>query len=181
MSGETLIVFTSDNGGQVNVGGTNGALRGGKQDMFEGGIRVPACMVWPGHIQPGSRTARIAMTMDWFPTLCHAAGIAQPKGLDGLSVYDWQQKGPRRTLVWVRREGNARYGGRDYYAVREGDWKLLQNSPWEPLTLFNLAEDPREQNPLSAQSKPQVHRRLFNALMAHVNASGQVPWQRGGE
>jgi arylsulfatase A-like enzyme len=73
LSDNTLVVFTSDNGGQLDVGGTNGLLRAGKGDMCEGGIRVPMCAVWPGRIEPGSRTGLVAMTMDLFPTVCEAA------------------------------------------------------------------------------------------------------------
>ena len=60
----TLVIFTSDNGGQVNVGGRNGPLRGGKQEVYEGGIRVPFCAVWPGKIEPASATDHLGLTMD---------------------------------------------------------------------------------------------------------------------
>ena len=62
VSDNTLVIFTSDNGGQLNVGANNGTLRAGKQDMYEGGIRVPMCAVWPGKIQPGTRSGRMSTT-----------------------------------------------------------------------------------------------------------------------
>ena len=82
----TLIVFTSDNGGQTNVGGQNGPLRDGKQSMYEGGIKVPACAVWPERIQPGGISDVLGMTMDLFPTLCEAAGAGIDHHIDGVSI-----------------------------------------------------------------------------------------------
>ena len=79
-------------------------------------------------------------------------------------------------MFWVRREGGAKYGGRAYYAARQGDFKLLQNSPFEPLKLYNLAEDPQEQSPLD--DKHPMYSKLFNALQAHISQAGAVPWQR---
>jgi arylsulfatase A-like enzyme len=82
----TLIIFTSDNGGQLNVGANNGPLRAGKQDMYEGGIRVPMCAVWPNIIKSGSRSNRVAMTMDLYPTICEAVGADIKHKIDGRSI-----------------------------------------------------------------------------------------------
>lgn len=180
LSDNTLVVFTSDNGGQLNVGASNGPLRAGKGDMFEGGIREPMCAVWPGRIEPGSRSDRVAMAMDIFPTVCGAAGVAIDHEIDGASflptLLGKQQPADDRTLIWVRREGGLRYGGRAYYAARQGDYKLLQNSPFEPMALYNLANDPQEEHPLDKTHPMYV--KLFAALQNHVNRSGTVPWQR---
>lgn len=175
----TLVVFTSDNGGQVNVGADNGALHGGKQDMWEGGIRVPCCAVWPDRIQPGSKTlGQIGMTMDLYPTLCAAAGARPSHKIDGVNMLDTLQGRPPasldRTLFWVRREGGMRYGGRAYYAVRRGPWKLLQNTPFEPMQLFNLTDDPGEERPLPTNHR--MYRQLFQALQSHINRASGVPW-----
>lgn len=176
----TLVIFTSDNGGQLSVGARNGPLRGGKQDMYEGGIRVPMVAVWPGHIAPGSRTESVALTMDLLPTCLEAAGEAVPEGLDGLSLLPVltgaQPALPEREFVWMRREGNLRYQGRDYYALRRGQWKLVQNSPFEPYQLFNLADDPEERTDVSAARK-NIHQDLIRRLMRHVQRAGEVPWQ----
>ena len=176
----TLVVFTSDNGGQLSVGANNGALHGGKQDMFEGGLREPMCAVWPGRIAPASRSGRIALTMDLFPTLAEAAGATFEHAIEGRSFLPsllGQDQSPEdRTLFWVRREGGPRYGGRAYYAARQGDWKLLQNNPFEALRLYNLADDPREAHPLG--TRDPAYRRLFEALQGHINEAGTVPWQR---
>ena len=83
---------------------------------------------------------------------------------------------PNRTLIWIRREGNFRYQGRAYYAIREGDWKLLQNHPFEPMQLVNLKKDPQEQNPKPANHP--VARKLISKLMLHLQKSGDMPWQK---
>ena len=176
----TLVIFTSDNGGQLGVGANNGPLRAGKGDMYEGGIRVPMCAVWPGRIEAGARSDRVALTMDLFPTVCEACDAGFDHEIDGRSILPTllgaRQPGEDRFLIWVRREGGTRYGGQVYYAVRRGDWKLVQNSPFEPLQLFNLKGDPEEKIPLGERHKE--YRRLFAALQNHVNESGTVPWQR---
>lgn len=175
----TLITFTSDNGGQLNVGANNGPLRAGKQDMYEGGIRVPMCAVWPEKIKAGSRGDRIALTMDLFPTICEAAGAAVDYEIDGRSILPTllgkSQPVEERFLFWVRREGGG-YGGRAYYAARYGDFKLVQNTPFEPLQLYNLKDDPKEQNPLDR--KHPMYNKLFTALRNHIIEAGAVPWEK---
>jgi len=176
----TLIIFTSDNGGQLSVGANNGNLRAGKQDMYEGGIREPMCAVWSGKIESGSRSNRVALTMDLYPTICDAAGAYIEHKIDGRSILPTllgkNQPEEDRFLFWVRREGGGRYGGRAYYAARYGDYKLVQNSPFEPLELYNLKDDPREQNPLD--KKNRMYQRLFTALRNHIIEAGAVPWEK---
>ncbi|MFN3649812.1 MAG: sulfatase [Armatimonadota bacterium] len=175
----TLIVFTSDNGGQLSAGASNGPLRGAKEDVYEGGIRVPACAVWPGKIRRGSRSDRVALTMDLFPTLCEAAGVKPPAPVDGVSLIPELTgtgvPAAERTLFWVRREGGARYEGKTIHAVRRGDWKLVHNSPFEPMQLFNLAADPKEQTDVSARNRP-VFDELSAALREQIRRAGRVPW-----
>jgi len=176
----TLVLFTSDNGGQLSLGATNGPLRAGKGDMYEGGIRVPMCAAWPGRIKAGSHNDQVALTMDLFPTICEAAGVRIEHEIDGRSILPTLTGGSEpkedRILFWVRREGGNRYGGQACYAARQGDFKLLQNSPFEPLKLYNLKDDPKEQRPLDR--KHPVYSRLFTALQRHITKSGAVPWQR---
>jgi arylsulfatase A-like enzyme len=177
----TLIVFTSDNGGQLSAGARCGPVRGGKEDMYEGGIRVPMCAVWPGHIAPGTRNDAVALTMDLYPSICEAAGARTPADLDGVSILPLLEGKagslPSRDLLWVRREGGFRYQGQDYYALRRGEWKLLQNTPFEPFRLYNLREDPEEKSDLAA-AEPKLYRDLIATLMLHVQQAGRVPWQR---
>jgi len=179
LNNNTLLIFTSDNGGQLNVGANNGPLRAGKQDMYEGGIRVPMCAVWPNRIKPGSQSNRVALTMDLFPTICEVADADIAHKIDGRSILPTllgkDQPAEDRFLFWVRREG-GNYGGRAYYAARYGDYKLVQNSPFETLQLYNLKDDPREQHPLD--KKHRMYRKLFTALRNHIIEAGAVPWQK---
>jgi arylsulfatase A-like enzyme len=176
----TLVIFTSDNGGQLGVGANNGPLRAGKQDMYEGGLRVPMCAVWPDRIKPGSRSDRVALTMDLYPTVCEIAGVRVEHDIDGRSILPTllgkSQPEEDRFLFWVRREGGGRYGGRAYYAARYGEFKLVQNTPFEPLELYNLADDPKEERPLG--DKHPMYRKLFNALKDHIIEAGAAPWQK---
>ena len=179
-AGETLVVFTSDNGGQLNVGGRCGPFRGGKQDIYEGGIRVPTGIRWPGKIAAHTETAHVALTMDLLPTLCAAAGADIDRPVDGSSflgiLFGETRTQPERTLFFVRREGNNRYIGQDYYAVRRGPWKLLHNNPYAPLELYNLANDPQETTNLATQQKTVLNE-LSAELRRQIQRAGAVPWQ----
>jgi arylsulfatase A-like enzyme len=152
--------------------------------MYEGGIRVPACAVLPGKIKPASRTERVALTMDLLPTICEVAGVKSEHEIDGGSILPILRLAPapvagvaseERTLFWVRREGGG-FGGRAFYAARCGDWKLLQNSPFEPLELYNLKDDPTEERPLD--KKHPMYRKLFDALRNHIIQAGAIAWQK---
>jgi len=180
----TLVIFTSDNGGQLNVRANNGDLRDGKQSMYEGGLKVPACFVWPGKIAASSRTQKIGMTMDLLPTLCEIAGIEVSPDVDGISLLSTLQGKPQKTddrdLFFHRREGGDRYGGLTIQALRRGPWKLLQNSPFAPLELYNLDADPQESNNLAVTERDKF-RQLSARLRAHIQRGGAVPWQRPAE
>lgn len=175
----TLVVFTSDNGGQLSAGASNGEFRGAKEDMYEGGIRVPMGAAWPGRIPPGSRSERVGLAMDLFPTLCEAAGVEPGERLEGVSLLPTlvgkDAPEPERTLFWIRREGGPRYQGMTSAAVRRGDWKLVHNGPFEPLRLFNLKDDPREQTDLSSRSREPFNQ-LAGELRAQIRRAGAVPW-----
>ncbi|GAB5403431.1 MAG: hypothetical protein Aurels2KO_16620 [Aureliella sp.] len=177
---ETLIIFVSDNGGQLNVGADNGPLRGGKQSKYEGGIRVPAIVKWTGKIPAGSSTDAIGVTMDLMPTICQALQLERPSSIDGKSLMPWltnPAKAPgQREVYYVRREGGPAYCGLTIEALRKGDWKLVHNLPTEPMQLFNLAKDPYETTDLASTNRKQM-REMMNTLMKHIQAAGQVPWQ----
>jgi arylsulfatase A-like enzyme len=171
----TLIVFVSDNGGQLNVGGNCGKLRGGKQDMYEGGLKVPACAVWPGIIKPGT-TGFTALT-----TALEAGGGQPASGLDGRSFLSLLKSGiqitEERDLFFTRREGNLRYMGEVSWAMKRGPWKLVKNSPMMPWELFNLDDDPLEERDLS-KDQAQKFRELAVGMRAHIQRGGAVPWQK---
>lgn len=177
----TIIVFSSDNGGQLSVGANNGKLRDGKQSMYEGGLKVPTGIVWKNRIAPRSQTDFMAMTMDLFPTVCEAAGIKVPSGLDSVSflpTLEGKTQPPLRTnWFFRRREGGTRYGGKTIEAVRSGDWKLLQNSPFTPLELYNLKDDPLESKDLANKNRKKFNQ-MSALLRAEIQRYGSVPWQK---
>lgn len=175
----TLIIFSSDNGGHLPSGASNGKLRGGKQDMYEGGIKVPTCFVWQEIIKQGAICNNLALTMDIFPTLCEIAGIEIPDDINGISLYrslqDKYQVTDNRVVYFMRREGGF-YGGLCYYAARQGQYKLLQNTSFEPLQLFNLKTDPWERIPLEKNS--DKYKNLKYKLSQHIREAGKIPWQK---
>jgi arylsulfatase A-like enzyme len=183
MTDNTLIIFSSDNGGHAPSGANNGIFRGAKEDMYEGGIRVAGGMCWKGKIKAGSVTGNFAMLSDLFPTVCEAAGAKIIRPIDGISILPTllgkEQITDNRTVYWVRREGGMFYGGMAYYATRRGSCKILQNTPWEPVQFFDLATDPVEQKPLDPEKDfSDIYKHLFRSQTEHIRLSGAVPWQK---
>ncbi|MCP5522226.1 MAG: arylsulfatase [Verrucomicrobiales bacterium] len=175
----TLIVFNSDNGGTRNamfagqmtdlsktrIPCDNGPYRDGKGSLFEGGCRVAACANWPGHIKPGVVDG-IIHAVDLYPTFAALAGAstAKCKPLDGLNVWSTIAEGGPSSRVEVVYNVEPFRG-----AVREADWKLI----WRSLIptsvdLFNLADDPYEQNNVAASHPDRVA-----AMQERLNALGR--------
>ena len=161
----TLVIFTSDNGPTYDrLGGSDSeyfnsarGLRGLKGSTYEGGIRVPFIASWPGRIPAGATTDHLAAAWDVFPTLCEAAQLGVPEGLDGISLWPLLRGGSpghaSRYLYWEF----PSYGGQQ--AVREGDWKAVRmniSRGNRVLELYHLADDPGEQRDLAKQSPEKV-------------------------
>ncbi|MVM29342.1 sulfatase-like hydrolase/transferase [Spirosoma sp. HMF4905] len=150
----TLILFTSDNGGELNVT-SNAPLRGGKSELFEGGIREPFIAYWPGVIPPGKVSTQVVNTLDIYPTLLELASVkpAPDQQLDGISiasVLKGRAKPILRTLYWNYPLAKPHFlGGRSAGAIRNGDIKLIEYFDTGQIQLFNLADDPGEQTDLS--------------------------------
>lgn len=180
----TLVFFTSDNGGQVDAGASVGPYRGTKGTMYEGGLRVPMAAMWPGHIAPGARSEAVSAHMDIMASICEAAGASAPSDIDAISLIPVltgkaQEIASPRELYFVRREGGPQYLGLASHALRRGDWKLLQNTPFSPLELYNLKEDPREEHNL-IESQPRIRNEMSRILQAHIQQAGGVPWEKPG-
>lgn len=177
----TLVFFTSDNGGSIPHAQSNGDLRGGKQQMFEGGIRVPAFAMWKGKIEPGSTTNNMALLMDLFPTFCAVADAEFGHTINGISILPTllgeQQVTDQRYVFWVRREGGNRYGGKAYHAARYGGFKILQNTPFEAYQFFNINKDMYENTPLAEESNENFSKLKYQ-LQEHIQEAGGVPWQK---
>jgi arylsulfatase A-like enzyme len=175
----TIIVFSSDNGGHLPSEASNGNFRGGKIDMYEGGIKVPTCMVWNNRIESNSTSNVIGVTMDFYATLTYLAGIEINHEVDAINlrpdIGDKTIKKDDRTIYFVRRAG-YKYSGLCYYAVRKGDYKLVQNSPFEEFQLFNIVEDPLETIPLD--DNPKEFHNLRYQLSQHIRKAGAIPWQK---
>jgi arylsulfatase A-like enzyme len=177
-----LIIFTSDNGGPLEAGAINPDIRDGKGSMYEGGLRVPLAACWPGHIPARSFADIAAVSMDLFPTVLEAPGIERPNGIDGISILPTllgKDQKLTRSLFFMRREGGRGFWGEENEAVIDGDWKLVHNSPFGPLELFNLAHDPTESDDLAAR-EPKIRDRLARQLQVHLQKAGAVPWQTPG-
>lgn len=176
----TIIVFTSDNGGLLKDEANNGPLRDGKQSVYEGGLRVPTTFVWKDHIPSGSLNNSRAATMDIYPTLLDAAHIKLDHDVDGISLLptllDENIKLKERVLYFTRREGGTRYGGLTIQALIADNWKLLQNSPFQAQELYNISEDPYETINL-IESEPEKYLELNGLLMRQLQEGGNVPWQ----
>jgi len=176
----TLVVFTSDNGGSLPHAANNDPWRDGKQSHYDGGLRVPFLVRWPGTVAPGTRTDYAGLTFDLFATSLEIAGVPRPAESDAVSLLPVLRGQPAaaapRDLYFVRREGGPAYGGKDYHAVIRGDWKLLQNQPYAPLELYNLKTDPLEQHNVVAQN-PKLARDLQAVLSLNIQRGGAVPWQ----
>jgi len=179
LAANTLVIFTSDNGGVPPAGANNGPWRSGKTHMYEGGLRVPGAVRWPGVVAPGGATDRVTLTMDIFPTVCAAAGVAPPPNLDGVSFLpELRGESPllRRDLYFVRREGYSTYCGKTIVAFRRGDWKLVQDNPFAPLELYDLKSDPQETTDL-AKAHRIVLGELAVGLCKQTQRAGSMPWQ----
>jgi len=159
---DTLLVFTSDNGPHFEGGyhprmfNSSGPLRGGKRDLYEGGIRVPMIAHWPGGIGKPGVSDHVSAFWDFLPTACEAAGVDVPEGLHGISwlpAVTGKGKQQRHDfLYWEFHEVKTRR------ALRQGDWKLVQYNVAENgrPELYHLGRDPSETRDLAAQEPDRV-------------------------
>ena len=160
---KTLVIFTSDNGGLIgnpaNPITNNYPLRSQKGYPYEGGIRVPTVVKWPGKVQAGGKSNFPIVTTDWIPTILDYLGLnPREQSLDGMSltqVLGGVDAKNSRDLFWHF----PHYRGTDvvpYSIIRSGDYKLIHYFDEKPDELFSLADDPRETTNLADQLPDQV-------------------------
>ena len=182
LAGETVVLFTGDNGGLVPV--TNNApLRSGKGYPYEGGIREPLIIRWPEVLKPGTISHEPVTSVDYLPTLCEAAGVPLPadREIDGVSILEHLKSGgakalDRDAIFWHFPHYRGR-GVVPYSIVRAGDWKLIKRYEGKEFELFNLRQDLSERNDL-AQAMPEKVRELDARLrqwLGHTNAKLPKP------
>jgi len=160
----TLVIFTSDNGSYqgspipIQFFDSNGPLRGGKRDVYEGGIRIPFIARWAGEIPAGRVSDHVLAFWDMMPTLAEVAGLPAPRGIDGLSMLSALKGEPAPEHEYLYFD----YGHRRpkyVQAVRSGNWKGVRVGARSPLELYDLATDLGEEHDVAA-AHPDVVERL---------------------
>jgi arylsulfatase A-like enzyme len=163
----TIIMFACDNGTHLEGGhdpdffNSSGGLRGHKRDLFEGGIRSPFIVFWPGKIKPGRISDHISAFEDFLPTVAAITGMPSPQGTDGISFLPTLvEKGIQQQhdyLYWEFHEQNGKQ------AVRKGKWKAVKlnvrENPDNPVLLFDLESDPLEEHDVSS-ANPDIAREM---------------------
>jgi arylsulfatase A-like enzyme len=178
LESNTLVIFWSDNGGKPTGNRSlNTPLRGAKGQYYEGGIRVPACMQWPGVIPQNKRYDLPVSTLDVMPTALSAAGtqLCPNWKLDGVNLLEYltdpKKTQPPRTLYWRQLY---------HWAVRDAEWKLLKNRPDKRPQLFHIIKDKCEKTDLF-DKRPDIVKRLTadHAKWTTTLIKPQWGWQPG--
>ena len=179
----TLIIYLSDHGHSVEErtfsgGGSSGDFRGHKFTLWEGGLRVPCIVSWPGRIPQNAVRNQTAVSIDWMPTIAQYCGLKPPEHkIDGKSIVSIidspDAPSPHKVIHWQTNRGK-------HWAVREGNWKLVHNGPATDYKgrklpkaenfLSNIAQDATETNNI-AGSNTDIVRRLTNL---HENWLSQI-------
>ncbi len=179
LSENTLVIFTSDNGGIREIS-CQDPLRAGKGSYYEGGIRVPLVFRWPGIIESGSVSEEAVINLDFYPTLMQIIGKENPQDLDGLSLWSLlrgEEALPKRSLffhfpVYLQAYKKGYDDGRDPLfrtrpgsVIREGDWKLHYYYEDGGVELYQLSTDPGETTNLASENSVKTEE-LLNKLEA---------------
>jgi len=175
LANDTIVIFTSDNGGETNVT-SNRPLRAGKSSLYEGGIRVPLLVRWPGVVPAGAECDTPTGNVDFYPTLLEAAGV-QPdprQDLDGVSILpllkDPRVALHRKALFWHYPLEKPHFlGGRSSGAIRQGNWKLIEFFDTGTCELYDIVSDPGELSNLADE---------YPGKVAEL-ARGLTEWRRG--
>jgi len=180
----TVVFFSSDNGPHSEGGvkaeflHSSGPLRGIKRDMYEGGIRVPMIVRWPGKIKKGTVNDQVWAFWDFLPTATEIAGVEPPKEIDGISMLPTllglTQTNQHDFLYWEFHEEGSKQ------AVRMGDWKAIRLEPGKPLELYNLKTDLGETENV-ADKNPEVIAKIEAYLKTARTESPRWPLRTAEE
>jgi arylsulfatase A-like enzyme len=189
LTDHTLVIFTSDNGGLTQRNGRhdgfteNLPLRRGKGSAYEGGVRVPRIMRWPGVTRPGSVCEQPVMSIDDYPTILEATGVSGDRDhnalVDGRSLVPLLEDPSGRmdrNLYWHYPHYHAG-GDWPYSAVRSGDWRLIESLEDGHLELYNLRRDPGEQQNVKGEptDRMAILYRSLQSWRERVGAQMPVP------
>ncbi len=192
LTDETFVIFTSDNGPEGRLGddglpigrnqrtrGSTGGLRGRKRDVYEGGIRVPGLVRWPGRVAAGSTSDVPIIGSDIFSTVCDITGIKIPgdRVIDGVSFLPALSGRKVERPIPLYWRCNIAQGPKT--ALRIGDWKILADEALTRFELYNIADDGTEQRDLR-ESHPEKFNELRDALVklnAQIEAEGPDWWK----
>jgi len=185
LADNTIFIFTSDNGGLHVPEGPhpkithNTPYRAGKGFVYEGGLRIPLIVRWPGRVPAGAVVNAPVINTDWLPTLLELAGQKAPGGLDGVSFADLltgRGPAPQRSLFW-HFPHYTNQGSRPSGAMRDANWMYVEYYDEDAVELYDLATDIRQTQNLAAQNAPRVAR--MRAALAvwrtQVNAQTNRP------
>lgn len=185
LADNTIVVFTSDNGGLHVPEGPhpkvthNTPYRAGKGFDYEGGLRIPLIVRWPGHVPAGAVVDAPVINTDWIPTLLELAGQPPPVGLDGVSIaalLTGRGPAPQRSLFW-HFPHYTNQGSRPSGAMRDGNWAFVEYYDDEGLELYDLSADISEMQNLAAQQPDRVAkmRAALAAWRTEVGAQTNKP------
>ena len=164
LADKTIVIFTSDNGGLHVPEGPhprvtyNAPFRAGKGFVYEGGLRIPLIVRWPGHVPAGKIVYAPVINTDWLPTLLELAGLPVPSGLDGASLaplLTGHGPAPQRSLFW-HFPHYTNQGSRPSGAIREGDWMMVEYYDEAKDELYDLSSDPGESRDLAASNPARL-------------------------
>jgi arylsulfatase A-like enzyme len=181
IDGNTLVIFSSDNGPATDGGHTpqffnsNGGLRGQKGTLYEGGIRTPAVARWPGRIKAGRVGSEVWAFWDFLPTAAELAGVPAPRGLDGISIAPalFGEAQPQHEYLYWESHGKA-----FRQAVRMGNWKGVRAGAGSPVELYDLAADPGETADVAGQQR-EVAAKIQGILSDAHTESEEFPVREG--
>lgn len=196
IAGNTVVLFTSDNGANpafARFFKSNGSLRGAKRDLYEGGIREPLIVCWPGKIKPGRTSGHVSAAWDLLPSVCEIAGAEAPTGIDGISFLPellGKQQPEHEFLYWEYYEYNWNWGKNgnqqprnwlESRAVRYGKWKAVKTrifeDPQAPAELYDLEADRAETRNVAAEH-PEIIKKVEDHFADCCTGSRYFPYEQ---